>query len=154
MNNVSKPETKLSQWDALMLESLKNYGWSNEELLRRVLESDLPKDDSKFQFDYAALTAFAKEQTGTLAQAVSYGYQIKYNTIRGIYSWIAVALKREAELILDPGSEAVIVPLSEDEANLLNSVLSYGWTLHVLDQQPGNDGLTLYRVEPLSQSSL
>ncbi|QNK56773.1 hypothetical protein [Paenibacillus sp. PAMC21692] len=142
--------TKLSQWDALQLESLKSLGWSNEELISRVNSGDLPKDDSKFQFDYAGLRTVASEEPDTLKAAVESGYQIKYNTIRGIHSWILVALKQDAELILDPGSEAVAASLTAAEAASLAGVLSFGWALTAVDDAgtAGADGRTAYRVSP------
>lgn len=41
----TKNKVKLSQWDALLVESLRSLGWSDEELLRRVAEGDLPADE-------------------------------------------------------------------------------------------------------------
>ncbi|WP_239713681.1 hypothetical protein [Paenibacillus sp. 19GGS1-52] len=55
---------KLSQWDALLLESLRGLGWSDEELLLRVTEGDLPVDESEYHFDYKQLTALQAEKPG------------------------------------------------------------------------------------------
>lgn len=153
MSNSNQTETRLSQWDALMLESLKSYGWPDGELLRRVYAGNLPKDESKFQFDYAGLVTLAKEQPDTFEQAVKNGYRIKYNTLRGIHSWIFVALKQEADLILEPGQEAVIAVLSDEEARLLASVLSFGWQLNLQDDTriPDGNGKSTYRIEPIQR---
>ncbi|MDF2835853.1 MAG: hypothetical protein K0Q63_1493 [Paenibacillus sp.] len=146
------PKSKLSQWDALQLESLKALGWSNELIIERVISGDLPKDDSKFQFDYAGLRAVAADEPDTFKSAVANGYQIKYNTIRGIHSWIFVALKQDAELILEPGAEAVAASLTETEATALANVLSFGWALTVEDGAAADaDGRTAYRVAPAGQ---
>jgi len=149
MAETFKPETKLSQWDALMLESLKAYGWPGDELISRVQSGNLPTDESKFHFDYAALTVLANEDAETFAQAVMNGYQIKYNTIRGIHSWILVALKQEAELILEPENEAVIAHLSEADAQRLTSVLSFGWGLSPQEGARDEDGRSSYRIAPV-----
>lgn len=150
MGIAKKPEVKLSQWDALSLESLKMLGWSGEELITRVHAGNLPKDESKFAFDYTALTAFAAEHQDIFAKAVHEGYQIKYNTIRGIHSWILIALKHEAELVLEPGSEAVIASLSEEEAKRLESVLSFGWRLNrQYNIRSAASGKDIYRVAPV-----
>ncbi|MBZ6370334.1 MAG: hypothetical protein LBE73_23290, partial [Enterobacter bugandensis] len=88
-----------------MLESLRSLGWSPEELIRRVQQNELPTDG---QFDYAELaTGLAANEPEVFVSAVTDGYQIKYNTIRGIRTWIAVALGGEPELSLEEGSEAV-----------------------------------------------
>jgi hypothetical protein len=149
MADTIKSETKLSQWDALMLESLKAYGWPADELISRVQAGNLPTDESKFHFEYTALTALANEEQDTFAQAVTNGYQIKYNTIRGIHSWIIVALKQEAELILEPENEAVITHLSEADAQRLASVLSFGWVLSPNEGEQDSEGRDSYRVAPI-----
>jgi len=149
MADTLKPETKLSQWDALMLESLKAYGWPGDELISRVQVGNLPTDESKFHFEYTALTALANEEQDTFVQAVTNGYQIKYNTIRGIHSWILVALKQEAELILEPENEAVIARLSEAEAQRLASVLSFGWGVFPHEGEQDSDGRAAYKVAPV-----
>ncbi|WP_309121199.1 hypothetical protein [Paenibacillus sp.] len=149
MNEPLHPETKLPQWHALLLESLKSYGWSNEELIRKVREGDLPKDESKFQFDYADLVAYAREHADALEDAIRHGYRVKYNTLRGIHSWIAVALRRDAELVLEPGGEAVVVPLSAEETRRVESMLSAGWKLSVPDPAPDANGRALIKIEPI-----
>ncbi|TYP76470.1 hypothetical protein [Paenibacillus methanolicus] len=126
--------SKLSQWDALSLESLRRYGWKDEELIRRVQEGDLPKDASKFQFDYAGLKNLAHEQSDIIAAALGQGYQVKYSTLRGIQSWLLLALDREAEVHAVPGREAVTVLLTAAEAERLASVLSYGWSVELQDR--------------------
>lgn len=128
-NSASHTEIKLSQWEALTLESLRSKGWSDEQIIEGVQSGKLPADDSKFQFDYSILTALAAEQEQHFLHAVKEGYRIKYNTIRGIHSWILVALGHEGYLYLEPGEEAVYATLSKQEAERLSSVLSYGWQL-------------------------
>lgn len=142
MKNSEK--TKLSQWDALILESLKSFGWSNDELIRRVKERELPTDDSDFHFDYQLLSELESKEPETFRDAVLNGYRIKYNTIRGIRSWIVVAYNREPELILDEGQEAVVAELTVPEMERLSSVLSVGWKVEEAAGQAG-----IYRVVPV-----
>ncbi|WP_191089621.1 hypothetical protein [Paenibacillus spiritus] len=120
---------KLSQWDALLLESLRSRGWSSEELIARVREGNLPADDSEFEFDYRRLTELEAENPEAYRRAVVSGYRIKYNTIRGIRSWIQVALGREPELELEEGKEAVRARLTAAQAQRLEEVLSPGWRM-------------------------
>jgi hypothetical protein len=150
-NESLRPLTKLPQWHALLLESLKAHGWSNEELIRRVQEGDLPKDESKFGFDYADLVAYAGEHRDEFAAAVVDGYTIKYNTLRGIHSWIFVAFGREAELALEAGREAVVVALTTEEILRLESLLSYGWKLTALDATTDAEDRIAMRIEPLNR---
>ncbi|WP_141503525.1 hypothetical protein [Paenibacillus luteus] len=136
---------KLSQWDALLLEGLRALGWSDEVVLRRVKEADLPSDESMYHFDYQELAAFAAAEPETFERAVKEGYAIKYNTVRGIRSWIAVAYGKEPELVLEEGNESVLVVLTPSEKERLAAVLSFGWAIR--EEQAG----TLYRIEPIQR---
>lgn len=156
-HSLSQAKAKLSQWDALMLESVKALGWSKDELIQKVLTGNLPQDESKFHFDYTLLTTFAKENEELFKSAVQEGYQIKYNTIRGIHSWILVALKQEGVLSLEAGEEAVTATLTDSEAELLSSILSFGWALAPTLAEEGQalpEGKKVYQVKPAASASL
>jgi hypothetical protein len=134
VNQSLQAKTKLSQWEALTLESLRAKGWSNEQIIQGAATGELPTDDveSKFQFDYSILADLAKIQPQAFKSAVLEGYNIKYNTIRGIHSWILIALQKEGSLILESGNEAVKAVLTEAEAARLRDVLSFGWQLNAV----------------------
>ncbi|AIQ27070.1 MULTISPECIES: hypothetical protein [Paenibacillus] len=146
----TKNKVKLSQWDALLVESLRSLGWSDEELLRRVAEGDLPADESEYEFDYGQLSTLAGEQPKLFRQAVTEGYQIKYNTIRGIRSWIAVALRTQPKLELEEGREAVEAVLSESQKQRLEDVLSFGWQI-TGGGSAADGGNATYRIEPIQR---
>lgn len=146
----STKRVRISQWDALMLESLRSLGWSPEELIRRVQQNELPTDG---QFDYAELaTGLASKEPKVFVSAVTDGYQIKYNTIRGIRTWLAVALGREPELSLEEGSEAVTSKLTQAEYDRLEQVLSLGWVIQEVRPATG-DTAGLYRIVPAAQTN-
>lgn len=151
---------KLSQWEALMLESLRGLGWSDDELIDRVMRQELPQDDSKFEFDYSGLAALANEQQETFISAVKDGYTIKYNTIRGIHSWILLTFKQDAQLMLEPpGAEAIYAELSDSEAKRLASVLSFGWQIKTVSRDTEQaltsgkqveSGKQTYEIKPIA----
>lgn len=142
-------KVKLSQWDALLLESLRGLGWSDEQLLGITSAAELPVDNSPFEFDYQELASFAAQQPEAFRQAVTEGYQIKYNTIRGIRSWILVALGIEPKLELEEGKEAVEVSLTAEQKDRLAEVLSFGWQITGEPAGPQEDGV--YRIEPIQR---
>ncbi|MBT2288963.1 hypothetical protein J7E73_07420 [Paenibacillus albidus] len=146
--NLSR--VKLSQWDALLLEALRVLSGSDEELLRRVSEGDLPVDESEYEFDYTRLVALQEEAPESFRRAVREGYQIKYNTIRGIGSWLSVALGKKTELELEEGKEAVEVELTADEKKRVESVLSFGWKLYSKPQTVAGNA-AVYRIEPIQR---
>lgn len=129
----------ISQRDALLIEALRGLGWSDDELIRRVKEGDLPIDESKFEFDYEELRDFAVDQPEIFLDAVNHGYQIKYNTIGGINVWITVAFGKEPIVSREPGNESITALLTEAEKERLESVLSYGWKLQKVhhNSEPG-----------------
>ncbi|TKH45121.1 hypothetical protein C1I60_08200 [Paenibacillus terrae] len=147
----STNRVRISQWDALMLESLRALGWTDEELIRRVQHNELPSDGQS-DFDYAELaTGLASKEPEIFASAVADGYQIKYNTIRGIRSWISAAFGREPELSLVEGSEAVTSELTKVEYDRLEQVLSFGWSIQE-DRPATDDAAGLYRIVPAVQT--
>jgi len=141
---------KLSQWDALLVEALRAFGWSDDELLRRVAEGELPSDESEYHFDYHQLTALQAVNPAAFEQAVREGYQIKYNTIRGIRSWIFIALGKEAALELEEGKEAAEAALTAAEKSRLEAVLSFGWQIDG-GSPAGTGELLIYRIEPIQR---
>lgn len=148
---TGEERVKLSQWDALLLEGLRRYGWSNGELLERVRSGDLPEDDSPFHFDYQELRGVATEQEELFTQAVTGGYQIKYNTLGGIRTWLRVTLGKEPVLSTDKGNEHVAVELTPDEYGRLQAVLSYGWRISAAESGEGVQQMQAYMIEPIQR---
>ncbi|WP_348624094.1 hypothetical protein ABFT51_01350 [Paenibacillus peoriae] len=152
MTESTTKRVRISQWDALLLESLRSLGWSQEELIRRVQQNELPTDGPS-DFDYTELvTGLASQEPEVFVSAVTDGYQIKYNTIRGIRSWIAVAFGREPELSLEEGSEAVTSELTKAEYDRLERVLSLGWFIQEVRPAAGETS-GLYRIVPAAQTN-
>lgn len=144
----TKSLVRLSQWDALLLESLRGHGWSDDELLRRIRESDVPEDTSKFKFNYQNLLDTAAAEVDTVEAAVRQGYRIKFNTLRGLSNWILLALGAEPEVVAEPGQEAIIVALTPEQHSRLLSAISFGWTV---TETGAAEGGSLYRIEPMNR---
>lgn len=147
-NSNTQDLVKLSQWDALLLESLKGHGWSDDELLRRVREGDVPEDTSDFKFNYQNLLDTAAADFATVEAAVRQGYRIKFNTLRGLSNWMRLALSAEPEVVAEPGQEAILVTLTPEQHSGLLSAISYGWTVKETGKAAGG---SLYRIEPMAR---
>lgn len=148
---AGEKRVKLSQWDALLLEGLRRYGWSNEELLQRVRSGELPEDESPFHFDYQELREVATGQEELFVQAVTIGYQIKYNTLGGIRTWLRVTLGKEPVLSTEAGDEHVAVELTGAEYARLQAVLSHGWQITGDVPVEEDDLARAYRIEPIQR---
>ncbi|OBZ09250.1 MULTISPECIES: hypothetical protein [Bacillales] len=150
MTNPTQEEAKLSQWDALLLESLRALGWSNDELIRRVRSRELPEDDSIYHFNYQDLSSYADQEPEVFEAAVKHGYRIKYNTVRGIRSWISITFGKEPVLELEEGREAVTASLTQAERDQLASVLSFGWSIQG-EASGSADEASSYVIEPIQR---
>lgn len=140
---------RLSQWDAIVLESVRALGLDGEELLSRAAEGNLPPADGSVITDFAPLLALHREQPEVLEQAVKQGYRIKYNTLGGIHTWIKIVFGRESEVERSEGIEGVAVDLTAAERDRLAPVLSIGWTIEP-QSSPGEAGQALpYRIVPI-----
>lgn len=147
--------TRLSQWDALLLESLRALGWSNEQLIERITKGDFPEDHSKYEFKYEPLQQLSEQQPEQLRQAIQQGYQIKFNTVGGIRSWVDVVFHKTVELIEVDGLFNIKASLTAAEQERLASVLSYGWVIQQAEEgagkTEGEGNSSLYLIKPLSQ---
>ncbi len=142
---------KLSQWNALLVESLRSLGWTDEEIIENIKSGvNLPKDGGAFRFNYEELLLLAEQEPAIFESAVLEGYQIKYNTVRGIRSWIRVAFGYEPKLVQEAGKEAVLTEMSTIQLKRLQEVLSFGWRIVPLDEPKIGDGIFgSYRIEPV-----
>lgn len=148
---MNETKVKLSQSHALLIESLRGLGWSNDELVGLAArEGELPKDDSAFHFDYEELKAFAAQEPDAYASAVREGYRIKFNTLGGLRSWLCVAFGTEPHIDRRPGLEGVSAILTDAQLARLREALSFGWDVQKVGESLSGDKAT-YRVEPVQR---
>lgn len=140
---------RLSQWDAIVLESVRALGLDGEELLSRVAEGNLPPADGSIVTDFAPLLTLHHEQPEVLEQAVKQGYRIKYNTLGGINTWIRIVFGLESEVEREEGIEGVAVELTATERDLLSPVLSIGWSIEAQSGEATRAEAAPYRVVPV-----
>lgn len=133
-DNMSKDLVKLSQMNALMLEALRQRGFSDEQIINDALARNLPLDDSEFEFDFNELSEYVTQELSTVQSALHQGYQMKYNTIRGIRCWIVIVFGQEPKLVFDPGQEAVYATLNKQQQQQLQKAISHGWQLSILNE--------------------
>lgn len=142
---MSQSLVKLSQNEALMIEQLRKIGLSDDQIITGALNNKLPIDESEFEFDYSQLSSFAKENTELFQAAITEGYMIKYNTIRGIRCWIVIVFDQEPRLEFEAGKEAVYATLNAEQQQKLARALSFGWQLQVLDAEKNEISITPVR---------
>ncbi|MDO3408314.1 hypothetical protein QWJ34_00885 [Saccharibacillus sp. CPCC 101409] len=148
----TEERARLSQWDAILLENLRGLGLSDEELLHRTAEGDLPASADGAGPDFAPLLTLQAEQPELFEQAVTRGYRIKYNTLGGIRTWVRTVFGYDGEIEREEGREGVRVELTPEQRDRLEPVLSIGWT--IVAEEEENAGAArdtetaVYRVVP------
>ncbi|OWR30929.1 hypothetical protein CDO73_10110 [Saccharibacillus sp. O23] len=145
----SGERVRLSQWDAIVLESVRALGLNGEELLNRAASGDLPSAEGSVVTDFGPLATLQQEQPEVLKQAVDQGYRIKYNTLGGIHTWIRIVFGRESEVERGEGIEGVSVELTAEERDRIAPVLSIGWTIRKQEGDASEAGTALYRIVPM-----
>lgn len=145
----SVERVRLSQWDAIVLESVRALGLDGEELLNRTASGDLPSAEGAVVSDFGPLLTLREEQPEVLRQAVEQGYRIKYNTLGGIHTWIRVVFGRESEVERGEGIEGVSVELTAEERERIAPVLSIGWTIRKQEADVSEVGTESYRIVPV-----
>ena len=139
---------RLSQQHALLIESLRGRGWTDDELLGIAGRGELPKDDSVFEFDYEELRDFAAREPEVYAAAIREGYQMKFNTLGGLRSWLYLAFGEEPHIDRRPGLEGVSAILTEAQLSKLREALAFGWQVLEIGESLER-GKATYRIEPL-----
>ncbi|OWA34179.1 hypothetical protein B9G55_17810 [Saccharibacillus sp. O16] len=147
--NPHHERVRLSQWDAIVLESVRAKGLDGESLLERAAAGKLPDPTDSLVSDFSPLLTLHEEQPEVLRQAVTEGYRIKYNTLGGINTWIKIVFGREPEVERSEGMEGVSVSLTDEEYARLAPVLSIGWTLERQEGEAAEAGMAPYRVIPV-----
>ncbi|WP_040952222.1 hypothetical protein [Gorillibacterium massiliense] len=142
---------KVSQQIALLIESLRGLGWSEDELAELAKRKNgLPKDNSVFEFDYEELAVFAAGEPEIYESAVRKGYQIKFNTLGGLRSWLYVAFGMEPHIDRRPGLEGVTAILTNAQLERLETALSFGWRIEKIGESL-DEGKATYRLEPIQR---
>lgn len=140
---------KLSQWDAIVLESVRSLGLTDEEILHRTAQGDLPASRDEAIPSFEPLLTLQAEQPEAFERAVTEGYRIKYNTLGGINTWIRIVFGREAEVERSEGIEGVASELTPDERDRLKPVLSIGWTIEPQQSGEASGEAAPYRIVPV-----
>mgnify|MGYP001188944715 FL=1 len=147
---MSHAKAKFSQQHALLIESLRGRGWSDDELLGIAGRGELPKDDGVLELDYEELRAFAAQEPDTYAAAVREGYRMKFNTLGGLRCWLYLAFGEEPHLDRRPGLEGISAILTEPQLTKLREALAVGWQVAQVGESLF-DGKATYRIEPVAR---
>jgi hypothetical protein len=125
-------KTMLSQHDALMIETLRSHGVSDDELINRIQSGNIEsfQQIGNGDFDFTDLVRFAEENGDVFVQAVRDGYEIKFNTRNGIKYLLMVKFGKRAGVdyeFLEDRFERLA--LTDSELQDLRAVLSKYWTI-------------------------
>lgn len=123
--------SKLSQWEAVLLEAIRYHGVQGEQLLALFREGDY---QSFFQidagkYDFSDLLELARQDWETFERAVREGYQIKFSTFGGIKTLLRLRFGQEPDKdYKDGGDHFDQVKLKREELDWFRSTISANWS--------------------------
>ncbi len=144
---------KISQHDALMIESIRAQGTSDQALLDLVRSGNLAdlQASGNGDFDYRELLPFANADWASFEAAILEGYEIKFNTINGIRYLLRVKFGKEVErLTRDEGDYLADVELRTEDLNKLREIVSKYWSI-TEGKRHEVEGLHHVRIELLQK---
>ncbi|HZG15427.1 MAG TPA: hypothetical protein VE710_10430 [Candidatus Bathyarchaeia archaeon] len=123
--------SKLSQWEAVLLEVIRHHGIEEEELLALFREGDYQKfyqiDAGKY--DFSDLLELARKEWATFEHAVREGYQVKFSTYGGIKTLLRLRFGLEADKDYQSQETYLdLVKLKREELGWLRSTISPNWS--------------------------
>ncbi|PWK13179.1 hypothetical protein [Tumebacillus permanentifrigoris] len=128
---------KLVQPVAIRVELIRSNGFSTEELLIHLQNSDLTpfQQINGGEVDFSILLEYAQTNMEDLKQALTQGYQATFLTVPGVKNFLAaryhIQAGRDYE---DHGESFENLQLPAEEVQFLTSTLSQNWAV----QQTGD----------------
>ena len=116
----------ISLMEAYIIETLKGYGISAEEVEKRIAEQTLGTWQEQFKFDFSLLE---KMEPGAIRAAFAGDYRVKFVTINGLKNLLR--MRFDIQDIHYKEVDNGLVSLSVDETIELKirSMLSSNWTV-------------------------
>lgn len=116
----------ISLMEAYIIETIKGYGISFEEVEQRIAEDRLAEWQEQFKFDF---TLLKEMETEKLQQAFSGNYRIKFVTINGLKNLLR--MRFDIQDIHYKEVENGLLNLSIDETieKQIRGMLSSNWTV-------------------------
>lgn len=122
---------KISLMEAYMIETLRNNGISNEELLTQLEQEDSSSwERINSNYNYSDLISLYHQDKHAFTSILAEGYQVKFITIRGLQGLLELKFKKTAGTdytLTDEGMKHLKV--NESELEMLNQFLSQNWKI-------------------------
>lgn len=128
MNN----KTKLSQSTAILLERARRFDISDLVILEAVRSGDaaqLRKAEAQY-YDYDEFLEYATQSGEDIIQAVTDGYQMKFNTPGGVQGWLGEkwGLNPDKDFKVSPGKLTGLL-LFDHQVAQLRDTLAVNWAV-------------------------
>lgn len=139
-------EIRLSQHTAILIEHAKRAGMSEQSLLHAVQSNDISAFEQvkEEHYNYTDLFAYSVEHGEKLAEAITGGYRITFNTRNGLKIWLEKFLGQDSERDFQVG-EGIIEGLlvNEQQAGVIHQRLAANWIVAESKEVMNGKELTL-----------
>ncbi|TDQ37682.1 hypothetical protein [Aureibacillus halotolerans] len=125
--------TKLSQWEAFMVETLRAKGLQDDVLLDALANGDTrPLEAVSDAFDFSDLVDAFKEDRERITASIREEYQVKFLTKPGVTRLLKLRFGlRLGESYEETEAGVINVPLSTEQVESFQTLLSSNWTLRL-----------------------
>ncbi|WP_453990142.1 hypothetical protein [Bacillus nitroreducens] len=120
---------KITLMDAYLIETLRNKGISNQEILTKIEQGNVEEwKDLHKHFDFNELLTFADQDRKVLESVLEDGYQVKYVTFQGMQNLIKYRFGKVKDKDYQLTETGITnLQLNEDQVNTLKQMLSANW---------------------------
>ncbi len=134
---------KISLMDAYLIETLRNNGVSNDELLDQLERQDVsPWGKVKPEFDFTALINLYEQDPKAFASILSDGYTVKFITMKGLQNLLKMKFDKIEERDFQLSDNGVShLKVDEDTYPALKQMLSKNWIILELSEQDSSHSI-------------
>ena len=138
--------SQISQMTAMLIEHARFQGVTELELQRAINEEDVDflNQISGDNFQYDGLFDYAKQHGEALEAAILKGYQMKFNTLKGLQTVLKNKFYFEENIDYQVENYEIIVPkMTDKEIQRLMSLTATNWRISPQGKQVGEEEQTV-----------
>lgn len=128
----------ISLMDAYLIETIRNNGCSNEELIKKTLNNDLNAwKEMQPNFDFNRLLVLARDEE-SFKSIIEDGYKIKFVTINGVKNLLKLKFQISHEQYQQTENGIIDLDIDEEQFVCLKQVLSDNWQVNEISRTGSN----------------
>lgn len=136
---------KISLMDAYLIETLRNNGLSNEEIVSKLKTGDVESwQEFHEQFDFNELLPLANQDIDQFKEMLDHGYQVKFVTFNGLKNLLHMRFDKVQDKDYDVMEKGINnLALNQEQLVSVKQMLSGNWV--IVEEKDGNNSVV--RIE-------